>query len=255
MERGFKGIWIPKEIWLNESLSIQEKVFLVEIDSLDNDEDGCFASNEYFANFFKLSKNRCSEIIKSLEKKGFIKISYIYKENSKAIDKRVIKLFEKTNRGTRDSDRCTRETEEGYSEKCEDNNTYLNNTINNTIYSLVIDKLNILANKSYKSSSKKTQQLIKARVNEGYALEDFYKVIENKVCTWKDDPKMDQYLRPATLFGTKFESYLNEKLKNPNKGESYGKYKEYEQHLDRRYKETISSEEAERTAREIGIDL
>ncbi|MCU9808342.1 conserved phage C-terminal domain-containing protein [Paraclostridium sp. AKS46] len=255
MERGFKGIWIPKEIWLNESLSIQEKVFLVEIDSLDNDEDGCFASNEYFANFFKLSKNRCSEIIKSLEKKGFIKISYIYKENSKAIDKRVIKLFEKTNRGTRDSDRGTRETEEGYSEKCEDNNTYLNNTINNTIYSLVIDKLNILANKSYKSSSKKTQQLIKARVNEGYALEDFYKVIENKVCTWKDDPKMDQYLRPATLFGTKFESYLNEKLKNPNKGESYGKYKEYEQHLDRRYKETISSEEAERTAREIGIDL
>lgn len=255
MERGFKGIWIPKEIWLNESLSIQEKVFLVEIDSLDNDEDGCFASNEYFSNFFKLSKNRCSEIIKSLEKKGFIKISYIYKENSKAIDKRVIKLFEKTNRGTRDSDRGTRETEEGYSEKCEDNNTYLNNTINNTIYSLVIDKLNSLANKSYKSSSKKTQQLIKARVNEGYALEDFYKVIENKVCTWKDDPKMDQYLRPATLFGTKFESYLNEKLKNPNKGESYGKYKEYEQHLDRRYKETISSEEAERTAREIGIDL
>lgn len=255
MERGFKGIWIPKEIWLNESLSIQEKVFLVEIDSLDNDEDGCFASNEYFSNFFKLSKNRCSEIIKSLEKKGFIKISYIYKESSKAIDKRVIKLFEKTNRCTRDSDRGTRETEEGYSEKCEDNNTYLNNTINNTIYSLVIDKLNILANKSYKSSSKKTQQLIKARVNEGYALEDFYKVIENKVCTWKDDPKMDQYLRPATLFGTKFESYLNEKLKNPNKGESYGKYKEYEQHLDRRYKETISSEEAERTAREIGIDL
>lgn len=255
MERGFKGIWIPKEIWLNESLSIQEKVFLVEIDSLDNDEDGCFASNEYFANFFKLSKNRCSEIIKSLEKKGFIKISYIYKEQSKAIDKRVIKIFEKPKRGTRDSDRGTRKTEEGYSEKCEDNNTYLNNTINNTIYSLVIDKLNILANKSYKSSSKKTQQLIKARVNEGYTLEDFYKVIENKVRTWKDDPKMDQYLRPATLFGTKFESYLNEKLKNPNKGESYGKYKEYEQHLDRRYKETISSEEAERTAREIGIDL
>lgn len=255
MERGFKGIWIPKEIWLNESLSIQEKVFLVEIDSLDNDEDGCFASNEYFANFFKLSKNRCSEIIKSLEKKGFIKISYIYKEQSKAIDKRVIKIFEKPNRDTRDSDTGTRKTEEGYSEKCEDNNTYLNNTINNTIYSLVIDKLNILANKSYKSSSKKTQQLIKARANEGYTLEDFYKVIENKVCTWKDDPKMDQYLRPATLFGTKFESYLNEKLKNPNKGESYGKYKEYEQHLDRRYKETISSEEAERNAREIGIDL
>ncbi|OSB07997.1 hypothetical protein B2H97_16135 [Paraclostridium bifermentans] len=254
MERGFKGIWIPKEIWLNEILNIQEKVFLVEIESLDNN-DGCFASNEYFANFFKLSKNRCSEIIKSLEKKGFVKISYIYKENSKAIDKRIIKIFEKPKGDIRDSDRCTRETEEGYSEKCEDNNTYLNNTINNNIYCLVIDKLNTLANKSYKSSSKKTQQLIKARINEGYKLEEFYKVIENKVCTWKDDPKMDQYLRPSTLFGTKFEAYLNEKLKNPNKGESYGKYKEYEQHLDRRDKTTISSEEAERAARELGIDL
>jgi uncharacterized phage protein (TIGR02220 family) len=255
MERGFKGIWIPKEIWLDGTLSIQEKVFLVEIDSLDNDDDGCFASNEYFSNFFKLSKNRCSEIIKSLEKKGFIKIKYLYKENSKAIDKRVIKLFEKPKRGIRDTDRCIRKTEGGYSEKCEDNNTYLNITINNSIYSIVIDKLNTLANKSYKSSSKKTQQLIIARINEGYSLEDFYKVIENKVRTWKDDPKMDQYLRPATLFGTKFEAYFNEKLKNPNKGESDGKYKEYEQHLDRGHKTTISREEAEREAEELGIEL
>ncbi len=254
MERGFKGVWIPKEIWLNESLSIQEKVFLVEIDSLDNNEDGCFASNEYFANFFKLSKNRCSEIIKSLEKKGFIKISYMYKENSKAIDKRVINILEKSNRGIRDSDRGTRKAEGGYSEKCEDNNTYLNNTFNN-IYSLVIGKLNSLANKSYKSSSKKTQQLIRARVNEGFTVEDFYKVIENKVCSWKDDPKMDQYLRPATLFGTKFESYLNEKATKPIKGENYGKYREYEQHLDRKDKEIISNEETQRTAAELGIDL
>jgi uncharacterized phage protein (TIGR02220 family) len=234
MERSFKGIWIPKEIWLNETLSIQEKVFLVEIDSLDNDS-GCFASNEYFANFFKLSKNRCSEIIKSLEKKGFVRIEYIYKENSKAIDKRVIKLFEKPKSGTRNIDRGNRETEEGYSEKCEDNNTYLNNTFNNTIYSLVIDKLNTLANKSYKSSSSKTQQLIRARVNEGFTLEDFYKVIENKVCAWKDDPKMEQYLRPSTLFGTKFESYLNENIKNQKtvKEKSENEF-DYQQYLESR---------------------
>ena len=66
MEREFKGVWIPKEIWLNKELTIQEKSFIAEIDSLDNDE-GCFASNDYFSNFFGLSKNRCSEIIKSLE--------------------------------------------------------------------------------------------------------------------------------------------------------------------------------------------
>ena len=65
MKREWKGIWIPKEIWLNEKLTLQEKVFLVEIMSLDGD-NGCFASNNYFAKFFNLSKTRVSLIIKSL---------------------------------------------------------------------------------------------------------------------------------------------------------------------------------------------
>ena len=73
-KRDFKGVWIPKEIWLSTDLKVMEKLILVEIDSLDN-EDGCFASNEHFSKFFSLSKNRCSEIIKSLEKKGYIKIA------------------------------------------------------------------------------------------------------------------------------------------------------------------------------------
>ena len=70
MERDFKGIWIDKSIWLNNDLTVMEKLFLVEIDSLDN-ERGCFASNAHFSEFFQLSKNRCTEIIKSLEEKGF----------------------------------------------------------------------------------------------------------------------------------------------------------------------------------------
>jgi len=93
VERDFKGIWIPKEIWLNTHLTMNEKLFLVEIDSLDN-EKGCFASNDYFAEFFGLSKNRCSEIIKSLEKKGFLSVSYKYKVGTKAIESRIIKLLE-----------------------------------------------------------------------------------------------------------------------------------------------------------------
>lgn len=55
MERDFKGIWIPKEIWLNTHLTMNEKLFLVEIDSLDN-EKGCFASNDYFAEFLAYLK-------------------------------------------------------------------------------------------------------------------------------------------------------------------------------------------------------
>ena len=71
MKRDFKGVWIPAEIWLDESLSVMEKLFLVEIDSLDND-DGCFASNKYFSEFFGISTRQCSTIISNLIAKKFI---------------------------------------------------------------------------------------------------------------------------------------------------------------------------------------
>ena len=78
MNRDFKGVWIPKEIWLNKELKIMEKLFLIEIDSLDN-EKGCFASNKYFSEFFGLSKGRCTQIIKKLESKNLITIKHIIK--------------------------------------------------------------------------------------------------------------------------------------------------------------------------------
>ena len=56
-ERDFKGVRIPRDIWLSEQLSIMEKVLFVEINSLDN-ERGCFASNAYFAEFFQVSSRR-----------------------------------------------------------------------------------------------------------------------------------------------------------------------------------------------------
>lgn len=55
ISRQFKGIWIPREIWLHPDLSIEEKVLLVEIHSLEGNE-GCFASNEYFVKFFGWSE-------------------------------------------------------------------------------------------------------------------------------------------------------------------------------------------------------
>jgi hypothetical protein len=70
--RDFKGVWIPKEIWLNDKLSLIEKCLLVEIDSLDNSDRGCFASNEYLASFVQLSEGRVANIISDLKKRGFI---------------------------------------------------------------------------------------------------------------------------------------------------------------------------------------
>jgi len=72
--RDFKGIWIPKDIWLSDELSLIEKVLFVEIHSLDN-ERGCFASNKYFAGFFGLHPRRIAEHIASLKEKGFITVT------------------------------------------------------------------------------------------------------------------------------------------------------------------------------------
>lgn len=74
----------------------------------------------------------------------------------------------------------------------------------------IISFLNEKASKNYRSSSNKTKTLINARIKEGFTVEDFKRVIDNKCITWLDSD-MDKFLRPETLFGTKFESYLNEK--------------------------------------------
>ena len=66
MNRDFKGVWIPKEIWLNEELTLLEKIIFVEIDSLDN-ENHCTAGNEYFATFCGCSESKVSKAIKKLK--------------------------------------------------------------------------------------------------------------------------------------------------------------------------------------------
>lgn len=83
MNRDFKGIWIPREIWESNELTLQEKVFYVEIDSLDNGNKGCYANNNYFAKFFGVSTTRVSLIIKQLIDKGFITSQINVKEGNK----------------------------------------------------------------------------------------------------------------------------------------------------------------------------
>ena len=77
-------------------------------------------------------------------------------------------------------------------------------------YVEIVTYLNQTAEKNYRHSTKATQKFIKARWNEGFRLEHFTKVIDKKTKQWLKDQNMNCYLRPETLFGTKFESYLNE---------------------------------------------
>lgn len=74
----------------------------------------------------------------------------------------------------------------------------------------IIEYLNKRAGTKYRASSADTKKHITARIKEGYSLSDFKRVIDIKVKEWKYDKKMAPYLRPSTLFGTKFESYLNQ---------------------------------------------
>ena len=83
-------------------------------------------------------------------------------------------------------------------------------------YHEIINYLNQKALKKFKLVDS-TKRLIDARLNENFDLDDFYKVIDNQCSKWLKDDKMNDYLRPQTLFGTKFESYLNSKSVNRSK--------------------------------------
>lgn len=72
----------------------------------------------------------------------------------------------------------------------------------------VVTMMNDICGTSFRDTSLNTRKHIHARITEGYHKEDFEKVIRYKFDEWNDDSKMSQYLRPDTLFGAKFESYL-----------------------------------------------
>jgi uncharacterized phage protein (TIGR02220 family) len=98
------------------------------------------------------------------------------------------------------------------SSSCHDTDIDIDKDIDKeNIYNPVIEYLNLKAGTKYKPNSQKTKDLIKARQNEGFIIEDFYKAIDNKVTEWKGTD-WEKFLRPETLFSNKFEGYLNQKV-------------------------------------------
>lgn len=80
-------------------------------------------------------------------------------------------------------------------------------------YQEIVDYFNQVGNTQYRSSGKAIKGMIRARWKDGFRLEDFKRVIDNMADKWLVDDKMSQFFRPSTLFGTKFESYLNQPVK------------------------------------------
>ena len=96
------------------------------------------------------------------------------------------------------------------SKKEKNNNKYI--VEDNNVFKDIIDYLNLRTGQHYKHSTPKTRILINARIKEGFTLEDF-KIVIDKMCVEWINTDMKKYLRPETLFGTKFESYLNREVK------------------------------------------
>lgn len=71
-DRDFKGVWIPKEVWLDTRLNALDKIILIEIDSLDSGERGCYASNKYIAEFCQCSESKVTKAISKLIELGYL---------------------------------------------------------------------------------------------------------------------------------------------------------------------------------------
>ncbi len=92
--------------------------------------------------------------------------------------------------------------------------------LTNNIHTQVIEYLNQVLSTNYKTSTKTTIDLIKARVEQGHDLKDFKIVIDKKYAEWAFDPEYSKFLRPETLFGNKFEGYLNQKAAGKKKSKN-----------------------------------
>lgn len=221
---------IPANVRYDKNLTPNAKLLYGEITALCNEKGYCWANNSYFSELYGVSKKTISNWISSLDERGFIKSEMIYKENSKEIKERRLYITRMEKDFVTYGRNVLNPTEENFhtpmEEKVKDNNTSFNNTSNNTRdikdivehsptepvpYQEVVEYLNQKTGKNFKHTSKVTQRHIRARLAEGFTVSDFKQVIDKKCSDWLRDQKMKEYLRPETLFGTKFESYLNSK--------------------------------------------
>lgn len=222
MDRSFKGVWISKEIWFDKRLTPLEKIILIEIDSLD-DGNGCYASNKYLAEFCQCSVTKISNAVSKL-----IDLEYIYLESFNGKERVLRTCITKFARQTYKICKADLQNLQGSKSNIYINNNIYENTnrdnvlqvqnasskktVSNAVYAEIVNYLNEKQGTHFKSNNKATQSFINARFKEGFTLEDFKKVIDNKVAQWGKSEKMCVYLRPKTLFSGNFESYLNENV-------------------------------------------
>lgn len=182
-----------------------------------------------------LSEHRQRQAIKKLEEQNIVSVKVKglpAKRYIKLDEQNLVKLFEASSEKlqaqvSENSETCSVKIQKQEPEKFKRNNNINNNNIinnniskiNDNIYSSqiteIIEYLNQKANTSYRTSTERTQKLIIAKLKQEFTVDDFKHVIDVKCADWLNNPEFAQYLRPETLFGNKFESYLNSKVSKP----------------------------------------
>ena len=157
-----------------------------------------------------MKKNTINTALKKLKEAGYITWKNGLNKENKWDKTNYYRLVKAYNTDTLKSNISTNDkvSDEYYTDiKTSDNKQ------DNNIITEIISHLNQVSGKNYKATSTATKRLINARLKEGFTLEDFKRVHINKL-GWLKDDKMKEYYRPATLYGTKFEGYLNEQTKS-----------------------------------------
>ncbi len=239
---------IPASVAHDERIKSDKTILLYgEVLSMINVTGSFYMSNKALAKRLRCTPQTVIRCVRELEKLNYIKTTIVKDEKTGAVKGRKIELrpvpINTDARGdgnTDDSAPITSVLKTPYHSCYEGGNTddtqieQYNKTINRTEedidklsssenvdpepkqksqkipYEKIIDYLNRKTNSHYRPTSKATRRLIKARYNEGFTDIDFKSVIDKKCAEWLQDGNMVQYLRPETLFGTKFEAYLNQ---------------------------------------------
>ena len=194
-----------------------------EIVSMLNVTGKFFMSNAEMAKRLRVSQSTVKKYLDLLEERGYIVRKIIYKENSKQIVGREITLGQSAVLGWGNAltegrsiakprvGQPTDHKKNSIKEQKNRTDKDIGQAEPDDIpYKEIIDRLNKKTGRRFPATAKRNREPIHARWREGYRLEDFKRVIDNKCFSWANDPKMSAYLRPTTLFSPKFSDYLNE---------------------------------------------
>lgn len=191
---------IPANVRYDSNLSPGARLLYGEISALSQKEGYCWATNSYFAEAYNVSKWTISDWISQLREAKYISVEVLRDENTQEIEMRRMWITDNQllnssiNNPPTTPEPIQQEKEEKYKDEIKQ----------------IIDYLNSKIGSRYRYTSQTNNKYIRARLNEKFTVDDFKKVIDNKVQEWTGT-EFQQYLRPETLFGGKFEQYLNQK--------------------------------------------